>query len=394
MSKMIETLQNAPAKKAKTEKMITRFSRIYTPIVVALAAIIAFVFPLIFTDVSSTTWIHRSLIFLVASCPCALVVSVPLSYFAGLGKASKEQILVKAASHFEEALNIKNIYFDKTGTITKGNFTVTHQTNSRALYLAALLEQYSKHPIALAILEANQKPLVDTITRFREISGQGLAGIIEGKTIYVGNEKLMMNQNIDYTENTNIGSIVYVALDNEFIGSIVIADEIKETSASAISNLSQNYTLSILSGDNENFVSRISNTVGITSYHASLYPEDKLNIVKQDKEPKMVIGDGINDALVLQEADLGVAMGQLGSDIAIETADIVLANDDLQQLDTFFKISKKTHHIVIQNITLALVVKSIVLLLGTLGLTNMIVAVFADVGVTLLAVLNALRTMR
>lgn len=394
MSKMIETLQNAPAKKAKTEKMITRFSRIYTPIVVALAAIIAFVFPLIFTDVSSTTWIHRSLIFLVASCPCALVVSVPLSYFAGLGKASKEQILVKAASHFEEALNIKNIYFDKTGTITKGNFTVTHQTNSRALYLAALLEQYSKHPIALAILEANQEPLVDTITRFREISGQGLAGIIEGKTIYVGNEKLMMNQNIDYTENTNIGSIVYVALDNEFIGSIVIADEIKETSASAISNLSQNYTLSILSGDNENFVSRISNTVGITSYHASLYPEDKLNIVKQDKEPKMVIGDGINDALVLQEADLGVAMGQLGSDIAIETADIVLANDDLQQLDTFFKISKKTHHIVIQNITLALVVKSIVLLLGTLGLTNMIVAVFADVGVTLLAVLNALRTMR
>ena len=203
----------------------------------------------------------------------------------------------------------------------------------------------------------------------------------------------MMNQNIDYTENTNIGSIVYVALDNEFIGSIVIADEIKETSASAISNLSQNYTLSILSGDNENFVSRISNTVGITSYHASLYPEDKLNIVKQDKEPKMVIGDGINDALVLQEADLGVAMGQLGSDIAIETADIVLANDDLQQLDTFFKISKKTHHIVIQNITLALVVKSIVLLLGTLGLTNMIVAFFADVGVSLLAVLNALRPM-
>lgn len=391
MSKMIETLQNAPIKKAKTEKIITRFSRIYTPIVVLLALIIAFVFPLIFKDVNSTTWIHRSLIFLVASCPCALVVSVPLSYFAGLGKASKEQILVKAASHFEEALRIKNIYFDKTGTITKGNFKVTHYTNQQTLYLAALLEQYSKHPIAQSILTENTQPLLDTVTRFREISGQGLAGKINGQTIYVGNSKLMINENIQFQENTQMGSLVYVALDKQFIGSIVIEDELKQHSAQVLNELAQSYNLSILSGDNPQFVKEIASQVNISNYHSNLYPEDKLEIVKKDSQLKMVIGDGINDALILQEADLGVAMGQLGSDVAIETADIVLAKDDLQQLSTFFEIAKKTHRIVLQNISLAIIIKALVLILGTLGYTNMIVAVFADVGVTLLAVLNALR---
>ena len=394
MSKMIETLQNAPAKKAKTEKIITRFSRIYTPIVVLLALVIAFIFPMIFKDVSQTTWIHRSLIFLVASCPCALVVSVPLSYFAGLGKASKEQILVKAASHFEDALKIKNIYFDKTGTITKGNFKVVNYTDDRTLYLAALLEQYSKHPIGAVILESNSKPMVDTVTRFREISGQGLAGKINGQTIYVGNDKLMRNENINYIENKTNGTIVYVALNKEFVGSIAIMDEIKESSYDAINKLSKDYNLSIISGDNQNFVKQIGLSVKIDNLHYELYPEDKFTIVKEDKEMKMVIGDGINDALVLQEADLGVAMGQIGSDIAIETADVVLANDDLNKLNTFFDIAKKTHRIVIQNISLALGIKILVLILGTLGYTNMIAAVFADVGVTLLAVLNALRIMR
>lgn len=395
MAKMIETLENAPSKKAHTEKLITRFSRIYTPIVVVLAIIIAFLFPLIFTSISRQTWLYRALIFLVASCPCALVVSVPLSYFAGLGKASREHILVKAASHFEEALKIENIYLDKTGTITKGNFKVVNVTHPDALYYAALLEQYSKHPIASSILSANSRELTDTITRFREISGQGLAGKLDGQTIYVGNQKLMENQNIEIIENKSNGTIVYVAIEKLFIGSIVIMDEVKASSQKAIEHLkAKGYNFAILSGDNQQFVTEISQEVKIDKAYWELYPQDKLKIVEEDFSKTMVVGDGINDALVLKAADLGVAMGQLGSDLAIETADIVLGNDDLSQLDTFFNIARKTQNIVIQNIVFALGVKIFVLILGTLGLTNMIVAVFSDVGVTVLAVLNALRIMR
>lgn len=393
MAKMIEMLENAPNKKAKTERMITRFSRIYTPIVVLMAVVIAFIFPLIFKEVGFSEWIHRALIFLVASCPCALVVSVPLSYFAGLGKASKENILVKAAQTFEQALSIKKIYLDKTGTITKGNFKVISSSNSQALYIAALLEQYSKHPIASAVLEANTQPLTDVVTRFREISGQGLAGKINGQEILVGNQKLMDSENISFPESLEIGTTLYVAHNKTYIGTIVISDEIKAGSRAALSDLSKRAELVILSGDHQSVVDELGDELNITHRYGNLYPQEKLEKINE-ADSSLFVGDGINDALVLQASDIGVAMGQLGSDIAIEAADVILAQDDLNQLETFFKISHKTHSIVLFNIAMALIVKAIVLILGVLGQSNMIVAVFADVGVTLLAVLNSLRILK
>lgn len=394
MAKMLELLENAPNKKAKTEKMITRFSRVYTPVVVLMAVVIAFIFPFIFTSVPFTQWVHRSLIFLVASCPCALVVSVPLSYFAGLGKASKQQILVKASQTFDDALNIKNILFDKTGTITKGNFEIVEITGDKTLYLASLLEQYSDHPIARTIMDKNELPLLEVVTRFREIRGQGLAGKINGKTILVGNHKLMESEKIDYQKSEQLGTIVYVALDRQFIGSIVIQDEIKLNSFDSIQQLNQHYNLAIMSGDNQEVVESLGQALNIQNVYANLYPEDKLKLLEEQTEPTLFVGDGINDALVLQQADIGVAMGQLGSDMAIEAADIVLANDDLVQLNQFFEIAKKTNKIVIGNISLALIIKAIVLVLGVLGYSNMLMAVFADVGVTLLAVFNSLRILR
>lgn len=393
MAKMIEMLENAPNKKAKTERMITRFSRIYTPIVVLMAVVIAFIFPLIFKEVGFSEWIHRALIFLVASCPCALVVSVPLSYFAGLGKASKENILVKAAQTFEQALSIKKIYLDKTGTITKGNFKVISSSNSQALCIAALLEQYSKHPIASAVLEANTQPLTDVVTRFREISGQGLAGKINGQEILVGNQKLMDSENISFPESLEIGTTLYVAHNKTYIGTIVISDEIKAGSRAALSDLSKRAELVILSGDHQSVVDELGDELNITHRYGNLYPQEKLEKINE-ADSSLFVGDGINDALVLQASDIGVAMGQLGSDIAIEAADVILAQDDLNQLETFFKISHKTHSIVLFNIAMALIVKAIVLILGVLGQSNMIVAVFADVGVTLLAVLNSLRILK
>lgn len=394
MAKMLELLENAPNKKAKTEKMITRFSRVYTPVVVLMAVVIAFIFPFIFTSVPFSQWVHRSLIFLVASCPCALVVSVPLSYFAGLGKASKQQILVKAAQTFDDALNIKNILFDKTGTITKGNFEIVEITGDKTLYLASLLEQYSDHPIARTIMDKNELDLLEVVTRFREIRGQGLAGKINGKTILVGNHKLMESEKIDYQKSEQLGTIVYVALDRQFIGSIVIQDEIKLNSFDSIQQLNQHYNLAIMSGDNKEVVESLGQVLNIQNVYANLYPEDKLKLLEEQTEPTLFVGDGINDALVLQQADIGVAMGQLGSDMAIEAADVVLANDDLVQLNQFFEIAKKTNKIVIGNISLALIIKAIVLVLGVLGYSNMLMAVFADVGVTLLAVFNSLRILR
>lgn len=394
MAKMLELLENAPNKKAKTEKMITRFSRVYTPVVVLMAVVIAFIFPFIFTSVPFSQWVHRSLIFLVASCPCALVVSVPLSYFAGLGKASKQQILVKAAQTFDDALTIKNILFDKTGTITKGNFEIVEITGDKTLYLASLLEQYSDHPIARTIMDRNELPLLEVVTRFREIRGQGLAGKINGKTILVGNHKLMESEKIDYQKSEQLGTIVYVALDRQFIGSIVIQDEIKLNSFDSIQQLNQHYNLAIMSGDNQEVVESLGQALNIQNVYANLYPEDKLKLLEEQTEPTLFVGDGINDALVLQQADIGVAMGQLGSDMAIEAADVVLANDDLVQLNQFFEIANKTNKIVIGNISLALIIKTIVLVLGVLGYSNMLMAVFADVGVTLLAVFNSLRILR
>lgn len=394
MAKMVELLENAPNKKANTEKMITRFSRIYTPTVVVMAIVIAFIFPFIFTSVPFSQWVHRSLIFLVASCPCALVVSVPLSYFAGLGKASKQQILVKAAQSFDDAIKIKNILFDKTGTITQGNFEIVEITGDKTLYLASLLEQYSDHPIAKTIMAKNELPLLEVVTRFREIRGQGLAGKINGKTILVGNHKLMESEKIDYQKSNQLGTIVYVALDHQYMGSIVIQDEIKLNSFDSIQQLNKDYNLSIMSGDNHEVVSSLGKVLNINNVYSNLYPEDKLKLLENQTEPTLFVGDGINDALVLQQADIGVAMGQLGSDMAIEAADVVLANDDLAQLNQFFEIAKKTNKIVISNISLALIIKAIVLILGVLGYSNMLMAVFADVGVTLLAVFNSLRILR
>lgn len=391
-AQIVEAMKEASDKRADTEKMIGKFARIYTPIVVLIATIIALVFPLLFKAVSPSEWIYRSLVFLVASCPCALVVSVPLTYFSGLGKASRSGILIKSAQVFDEVVKLRAIYFDKTGTVTKGNFKVVFVDGHKeeALRIASALEQSSNHPLAIAIKEQYTSDLV--VTNLKEVFGQGLIGFIDNKLYLVGNDKLMTTNKIDIPKSQQDYTTIYVASESQWIGTIYLADEVKESSIAAIQQLrNQGYKTVLLTGDNQKSVNIINEHISFDEVHAGLLPNDKS---EQLIENSLFVGDGINDALVLVSANVGVAMGGLGSDIAIEAADVVIMNDSLMKINELIGLSKRVHAIVTQNIVLALLIKIGVLVLGAFGYVDMLVGVFADVGVTLLAVLNALRLMR
>ena len=397
--------------KAKVENFITRFAKYYTPVVTIGAVILAILPPLILGG-GWADWIQRACIFLVISCPCALVISVPLGFFGGIGASSKIGILVKGSNYLEAVAEMTTIVFDKTGTLTKGEFKVSEVQPSadknntigkeELLEIAAYGEGYSNHPIANSIREAYGKTLsMERVTDTEEIAGHGIHTFIDGREVYLGNAKLMDAQNIAYTENKTAGTVVYVACNNVFAGSIVISDTVKEGSKDAIRDMKQvgvKKTV-MLTGDRQAAADAVAAELGIDEVHAELLPADKVGQVEKllgaqnEKERLAFVGDGINDAPVLTRADIGIAMGSMGSDAAIEAADIVLMDDDIRKIASLVKIARKTLGIVKQNIVFALAVKALVLLLGALGMANMWEAVFADVGVSVIAILNSMRTL-
>lgn len=405
VSKILDLVENASSQKSKSENFITKFSRIYTPFVVFLALALAILPPLFIGVINGnwhtfSDWIYRALSFLVVSCPCALVISVPLSFFAGIGGASNNGILIKGSSYLEKFNNANIFVFDKTGTLTKGNFAVKeiypNEKKEEILYYAAIAEGMSNHPIAISIKNAYGKE-IKKMYKIEDISGKGIKAIGDN-VILCGNEKLMDLYNITYTKSNGIGSIVYVAVNNQFIGYIVIADEIKDDAKDAISYLNSiNSKTVMLTGDNERIAANVAQTLGLTDYKASLLPQNKVEEVdvllknKKDNDVLCFVGDGINDAPVLMKSDIGIAMGGVGSDAAIEASDIVLMHDDLKSIGIAKKIAKKTMRIVYENIIFALVVKVLILILSALGITNMWFAVFGDVGVAVIAILNAMR---
>ena len=411
VARILELVENASSKKAKVENFITRFAKYYTPVVTIGAVILAILPPLILGG-GWADWIQRACIFLVISCPCALVISVPLGFFGGIGASSKIGILVKGSNYLEAVAEMTTIVFDKTGTLTKGEFKVSEvlpfadKNNTigkeELLEIAAYGESYSNHPIANSIREAYGKTLsMERVTDTEEIAGHGIHTFIDGREVYLGNAKLMDAQNIAYTENKTAGTVVYVACNNVFAGSIVISDTVKEGSKDAIRDMKQvgvKKTV-MLTGDRQAAADAVAAELGIDEVHAELLPADKVGQVEKllgaqnEKERLAFVGDGINDAPVLTRADIGIAMGSMGSDAAIEAADIVLMDDDIRKIASLVKIARKTLGIVKQNIVFALAVKALVLLLGALGMANMWEAVFADVGVSVIAILNSMRTL-
>lgn len=411
VARILELVENASSKKAKVENFITRFAKYYTPVVTIGAVILAILPPLILGG-GWADWIQRACIFLVISCPCALVISVPLGFFGGIGASSKIGILVKGSNYLEAVAEMTTIVFDKTGTLTKGEFKVSEvqpsadQNNTigkeELLEIAAYGEGYSNHPIANSIREAYGKTLsMERVTDTEEIAGHGIHTFIDGREVYLGNAKLMDAQNIAYTENKTAGTVVYVVCNNVFAGSIVISDTVKEGSKDAIRDMKQvgvKKTV-MLTGDRQAAADAVAAELGIDEVHAELLPADKVGQVEKllgaqnEKERLAFVGDGINDAPVLTRADIGIAMGSMGSDAAIEAADIVLMDDDIRKIASLVKIARKTLGIVKQNIVFALAVKALVLLLGALGMANMWEAVFADVGVSVIAILNSMRTL-
>ncbi len=399
VARILDMVENATGKKAKTEQFITKFARIYTPIVVIGALLLAFIPPTLGYS-TYQEWISRALIFLVISCPCALVISVPLGYFGGLGAASGQGILVKGGNYLEALNNIDTYVFDKTGTLTEGNFTVSHKTNPRTLELASILEIHSTHPIASSILkDYNQQVSHEAATNVKEFPGEGLSGIYNNQQLIVGNQKLMKRFNITFSEITLIGTNIYVAYDNHYVGFINITDTIKKSSinlSTSLKALGAKQTI-MLTGDQKEIATQVASDLKIDIVYSELLPQDKLTHVEaliNNNQRVLFVGDGINDAPVLARADIGVAMGGVGSDAAIEAADIVIMNDDPSKLIIAKRIAAKTRNIVIQNITFALIVKILFLSLGALGEATMYQAIFADVGVSLLAVLNSLRTLK
>lgn len=397
-SKIIEILEKTEEKKTKTEKFITRFSKVYTPIVVLLAILIIII-PTILGG-NFNTWLYRALEMLVISCPCALVISVPLGYFSGIGKCSKEGILVKGSNILDDLVNIDTIIFDKTGTITEGVFEVTkifsvNNKDAELLKLAAEAEANSNHPIALSIKKAYGKEIKSKITNAKEISGAGISCIIGEDNILVGNKKLLKYNKIDVEENKELGTIVYVAKNKKLLGYIVISDKIKTNAKESLDKLRNDgiSNLIMLSGDAEEIVNIISKKLNLDKAYGNLLPQDKVNILEEYKMKNKTafVGDGINDAPVIKCADVGIAMGGIGSDATIEASDIVLMKDDLSNLADAIKISKITKKIVMFNIIFAIMFKIIMLVLAILGITPIWLAVFADVGVTIISVFNSLR---
>ena len=413
VSKILELVENSSMKKSKSENFITKFAKYYTPAVCYSALALA-VLPPVFLIITGhntafSTWIIRALTFLVISCPCALVISIPLSFFGGIGCASSNGILVKGSNYLEALSEAKYIVFDKTGTLTKGAFEVTtiHSekklSDEELLMYAAYAECSSSHPISLSLKKAYAKEIdISKVTDITEISGHGVHAIVDGKSVFAGNRKLMDKENIAVTGVADDGTIVYVAVDGVYSGYIVISDSIKPTSKEAIKKLKENgiQKTVMLTGDSKSVADKVASTLGIDIVKSELLPADKVSEVekllsqKAPKEKLAFVGDGINDAPVLSRADIGIAMGALGSDAAIEAADIVLMDDDPEKISLAMKISRRTLGIVHQNIAFALLVKAVCLILGAIGIANMWLAIFADVGVMVIAVLNATRALK
>lgn len=401
VAKILDLVENASSEKSRTENFITRFSKYYTPVVVVSAILLAIVPGLVTGDFG--TWIYRALSFLVVSCPCALVISIPLSFFAGIGGASKKGILIKGSGYLEKFNKADVFVFDKTGTLTKGNFRVVsvapEDNREKILEYAAIAEKGSDHPIARSIGEAYDGEVSDDYM-IEDVRGYGI--IATGEHVIVcGNVKMMEREGIDYIRSSSSGTVVYVAVDGRFLGSIEIADEIKDESVSTIASLNSSGVKTVmLTGDSEGIASEVAKKVGVTEYRASLLPQDKVEAVEKLLSEKNThgalcfVGDGINDAPVLMRADIGIAMGGVGSDAAIEASDIVLMHDNLEGISVAKKIAKKTMRIVYENIFFALSVKLLILCLSALGITNMWFAVFGDVGVAVIAILNAVRARR
>ena len=406
VAKILELVENASSKKAQVENFITRFARYYTPVVVVGAVILAVLPPLVFGQ-SWAEWVRRACTFLVISCPCALVISVPMSFFSGIGAASRRGVLIKGSNYLEALSEMNTIVFDKTGTLTKGEFKVTEihaavGTQESLLELAALAESYSDHPISRSIKEACGHALdMNRVSDTEEISGHGVKAVIDGHVVLAGNSKLMKEMKVEYTESPSIGTAVYIAMDGTFYGSIIISDTIKEEAYEAIRSLKRvgvKRTV-MLTGDKKEVGEAVAARLGLDEVHAELLPDGKVAKVEEllaelkGKDKLAFVGDGINDAPVLSRADIGIAMGSMGSDAAIEAADIVLMDDDPSKIADVVRISRKTMTIVKQNIIFALGVKAIVLLMGACGMANMWEAVFADVGVSVIAIINAMRAL-
>ena len=394
VQKIINLIENSNEKKSETETFIRKFAKIYTPIIVVSAFLLVLIPTLI--GYNFNDWLYRALVFLVTSCPCALVISVPLGFYSGIGKASKEGILIKGSSELEKLLNIDYLLLDKTGTITEGVFEVTEinteMDEDKFLNIVASVEENSNHPIATAIKNKNKEKLLE-VKNHKEITGKGLSCTINNKEILVGNDKLLNENNISFDKVNKAGTVVYLSINNEYKGYLLVSDKIKETSKS-LSEVKEviKQEIIILSGDSKNIVESVSKEVGADKYYGELLPEDKVEYVeKYKKQGKvMFVGDGVNDAPVIKMSDVGVSMGGIGSDAAIEASDIVLMRDDLSKIKTAVNIAKVTDRKVKESIIFALVVKAIVLLLGIFGLSTIILAVFADVGVTLLVILNVI----
>lgn len=408
VAKILELVENASSKKARVENFITRFAKYYTPVVTIGAVILAIIPPLILGG-GFADWIQRACTFLVISCPCALVISVPLGFFGGIGAASKIGVLVKGSNYLEALAEVRTIVFDKTGTLTKGEFKVSQidpvgMTEEELLELAALAEGYSTHPIARSICEAyGKKADLSRVGDAVEIAGQGIRIPVDGALVSVGNEKLMKENGISYQPCMNTaGTVVYVAKEETFAGAIVISDTVKDGAADAIHSMKQVGVKKcvMLTGDRRQAAEYVADELGLDETHAELLPADKVEQVerllkeKEDGGKLAFVGDGINDAPVLTRADVGIAMGSLGSDAAIEAADVVLMDDDIRKIASVVKISRKTLRIVKQNIVFALGIKAIVLIMGAFGVATMWEAVFADVGVSVIAILNSMRTLR
>ena len=408
VSKILDLVQNASSKKSKSENFITKFAKYYTPIVVVIAAIIAIIPTVVIKDAEFTDWLYRALSFLVVSCPCALVISIPLGFFSGIGRASKDGILIKGSNYLEALANTEIVVFDKTGTLTEGVFEVQKIVpkdiaKEELLELTAYAEDSSNHPISMSIKREYKKEVDSSkITNVKEIAGQGIIANVQGKVILVGNEKLMNENKIEFVKADDIGTILYVAVNRKYAGYIVISDKIKKDAKNTIEGLKENNIKKIimLTGDRNDISMQVGNKLGIENIYAELLPTDKVEKVeeilksKSEKGKLAFVGDGINDAPVLAISDIGIAMGGVGSDAAIEAADIVLMTDEPSKIIKAIKLSKRTMKIVKENIIFAIFIKITILILSALGLSTMWWAVFADVGVSIIAILNSLRDLR
>jgi len=407
ISRILELVENATSKKAETEKFITTFARYYTPVVVFGALLLAVIPPLFFAGQTFNDWIYRALVVLVISCPCALVISIPLGYFGGIGGASRRGILVKGSNYLDALTKVKTVVFDKTGTLTKGEFkvaeivTVNGYSKEDVLKFAAYAESHSNHPIAKSIIEAYEKNIDQSgLSDVQEISGKGIKAKVNGKQIIVGNDKILHSENIQHNQCEVDGTVVHIAVDKVYAGYIIISDTLKDDSIETIENLkAKNIQTVMLTGDNKSSAEVFAKKLGINKYYYELLPENKVEqiekLLSSDSKNKVAfVGDGINDAPVIARADVGIAMGALGSDAAIETADVVLMTDSPKQVVKAIEVAKRTRKIVWQNIGFAMGVKLFFILLGALGIATMWEAVFGDMGVAIIAILNAMRVMK